>query len=143
MAQVELENAAPDAEPEIQLEGSTYEIIRNRLSGFGKALRARLEKLNAERKEVFGAIDTELLGTERITTSHNCIPRDMVAIGNRFIFGYNIHFGLKSVTDLADVFSVYEFRENSFHEQSLDVIRDDRFEKDFHDLFRFYKNCIF
>ncbi|MCH7987933.1 MAG: DNA repair ATPase [Planctomycetes bacterium] len=143
MAQVELENAAPDAEPEIQLEGSTYEIIRNRLSGFGKELRARLEKLNAERKEVFGAIDTELLGTERITTSHNCVPRDMVAIGNRFIFGYNIHFGLKSVTDLADVFSVYEFRENSFHEQSLELIRDDRFEKDFHDLFRFYKNPVF
>ena len=57
---------------EVVLEGNTYEIIRNRLNGFGKQLRERLEKLNQGRKEVFGSIETVLLSTERVTTSNNC-----------------------------------------------------------------------
>ena len=107
MSQAAVENAEPQPAEQVQLESNTYEIIKNRLSGHGKELRARLEKLNAARKEVFGSIDTVLLGTERITTDHNCQPRDMVAVGERFIFGYNVHFGLKTETNLGDVFAVY------------------------------------
>ena len=100
---------------EPQMEGGTYEIIRNRLSGHGKELRKRLEELNEARREVFGSIETTLLGTERITTENNCVPRDIFSIGSRFIFGYNVHIGLKSETALSDVFSVYEFRNGTFH----------------------------
>ena len=53
---------SPDAAP--QLEGGTYEIIRNRLRGYGQDLRARLAKLNDARKDVFGSIDLKLLATE-------------------------------------------------------------------------------
>jgi hypothetical protein len=137
------EQTTPEAAPEVALESSTYEIIRNRLAGYGKWLRERLEKLNVARKEVFGSIDTKLLATERITTEHNCVPRDMVAVGNRFLFGYNVHFGLKTETDLADVFAVYEFRDRSFHELPLDLIRNDEFEKHFKDLYRYYRNAEF
>ena len=35
-----------------QLEGGTYEILRNRLKTHGAELRARLDRLNAERKAV-------------------------------------------------------------------------------------------
>jgi hypothetical protein len=111
---------APGSKPDIQLEGGTYEIIRNRLNGHARELRSRLTQLNEARKEVFGAIETRLLNTERISTDHNCVPRDMVAIGNRFIFGYNVHLGLKTETDLADVFSVYEFRDQGFSRLELD-----------------------
>src|SRR5690606_37916720 len=118
-------------------------ILRNRLAGHGKELRRRLEQLNEARKEVFGSIDTALVATERITTAHNCVPRDMVAVGQRLLFGYNVHFGLKTERHLEDVFAVYEFRERSFHEQPLDLIRDERFEKNFQDVYRYYKDATF
>jgi hypothetical protein len=118
------------APPGIQLEGGTYEIIRNRLNAQARELRSRLEQLNPARKDVFGSIETRLLSTERISTDHNCIPRDLVAVGNRFIFGYNVHLGLKTETELSDVFAVYEFRDGTFHRQELDLIRDERFIRD-------------
>jgi hypothetical protein len=142
MAQADIEQpsengATPGAE--IQLESGTYEIIRNRLLGFSRELRDRLGKLNEARKQVFGAIDTSLLGTERVSTDHNCTPRDMVAIGNLFIFGYNVQFGLKNETAVEDVFSVYEFRDGTFHRQSLELIEDSDFQKDFGEIYNFYK----
>ncbi|MDP6444526.1 MAG: DNA repair ATPase, partial [Pirellulaceae bacterium] len=137
------EATTTDAAPEAQLEGGAYEIIRNRLVTQGKELRDRLHQLNDARKAVFGAIDTELLGTDRISTNHNCTPRDMVAIGDRFIFGYNVQFGLKSEISLADVFAVYEYRDRGFHEQPLEFIQVGNFERDFKEIYRYYKNATF
>lgn len=133
----------PQDQSQVELEGGTYEIIRNRLNAQAKQLRSRLEQLNEARKEVFGSIETRLLSTERITTDHNCMPRDMVAVGDRFLFGYNVHLGLKTVTELDDVFAVYEFRDNAFHPCQLDLISDARFEKDFKDIYRYYKDARF
>ncbi len=128
-----------------RLERGTYEILRNRLVGQADELRNRLEALNATRKEVFGAIETKLLATERVTTEHNCVPRDMVALGERFLFGYNVQFGLRSETHVGDVFAVYRFdrAEQTFHAETLDLLNDDRFEKDFRDLYRYYKGARF
>jgi hypothetical protein len=134
---------APNSAPELQLEGGTYEIIRNRLNGHARELRSRLTRLNDARKDVFGAIETRLLNTERISTDHNCVPRDMVAIGNRFIFGYNVHLGLKIETDLADVFSVYEFRDLGFSRLDLELIGDERFARDFKEIYRYYRHAVF
>ncbi len=135
----------PQPDPAPQLEGGTYEIIRNRLRGYGQDLRARLTKLNDARKDVFGSIDLKLLATERITTEHNCIPRDMVAVGPSFLFGYNVHFGLRTERNIADVFAVYEFRhaDKTFHPQPLDLIGDAQFARDFQDVYRYYKNATF
>ena len=52
---------------EVQLERGTYEIIRNRLVAHADELRSRLTKLNDERRDVFGSIETRLLATERIS----------------------------------------------------------------------------
>ncbi len=134
---------SPEPGAEVKLEGGTYEIIRNRLSSQGAELRARLEKLNAARKEVFGSIDTELLGTERLTTQHNCTPRGMVAIDHRFIFGYNVVFGLKTETNLEDVFSIYQFADGKFQAEDLKLIGDERFLRDFKEIYRFYKGAMF
>ncbi|WP_026210438.1 DNA repair ATPase [Flexithrix dorotheae] len=130
---------------EVKLEGGTYEIIRKRLEKQGLELNSRLEKLNQSRKKVFGSIETKLLGTERIATSNNCIARDMVPIGNQFIFGYNVHMGLKTEMNLADVFNVYEYHsaDHSFHEKGLDLIHDKRFETDFRELYKYYKETTF
>ncbi|TWU59020.1 ATPase involved in DNA repair [Rubripirellula tenax] len=128
---------------ETQLAAGTYEVLRNRLREASTELRKRLSQLNADRAEVFGNIETALIATERVTTEHNCVPRDIVSIGEQFLFGYNVQFGLKTAIELTDVFSVYELRENQFHEANLDVIGDDRFNNDFHELYRFYKDTRF
>ena len=129
--------------PGVELESGTYEIIRNRLNSHAGELRARLDKLNAARKAVFGSIDTELLGTERLSTENNCTPRDMVAVGNRFLFGYNVVLGLRTETKLSDVFAAYEFSDGVFHAASLDVIRQERFERDFKEIYKYYRGAVF
>ncbi len=132
------------ADAEVVLEGGTYDIIRNRLQSLGNDLRGKLNDLNQARKEIFGSIDAALKATERITTRNNCIPRDMVPLGRtRFIFGYNVHIGLRSETELADVFSVYEYADGTFHARPLDALRSGRFETDFKNLYKYYRDVRF
>ncbi|EMI44696.1 DNA repair ATPase [Rhodopirellula sp. SWK7] len=126
-----------------QLTGGTYEILRNRLRDAAGDLRDRLGKLNADRNEVFGNIETRLVATQRITTEHNCVPRDIVSIGDHFVFGYNVQFGLKTEIHLPDVFSIYRMEDHEFHASALDLISDPRFVKDFEELYRFYKGTTF
>ena len=126
-----------------QLESGTYEIIRGRLREHGKTLRSRLDQLNEARRDVFGSIETTLLGTERITTANNCTPRDIFAIGEQFIFGYNVHIGLRSTTSLADVFAIYAYRNGSLHEEPIDLIDDELFQRDFKEVYRYYKDAVF
>ncbi|MBA63177.1 MAG: AAA family ATPase [Planctomycetaceae bacterium] len=126
-----------------QLETGTYEIIRNRLKSFAGELRDRLTSLNGARKDVFGSIETTLLGTERVTTEHNCVPRDIIAIGEQFIFGYNIHFGLRQTTHPNDVFAVYTFRDGTFHAEVSDLLSEPQFARDFQEIYKYYKDAEF
>jgi SpoVK/Ycf46/Vps4 family AAA+-type ATPase len=126
-----------------QLAAGTYEVLRNRLRDAATDLRSRLAQLNHARAEVFGNIETKLIATERVTTEHNCIPRDLVSIGDQFLFGYNVQFGLKTEIVLSDVFSAYRLDGHQFHEATLDLIGDDRFHNDFRELYRFYKDTRF
>ncbi|WBW95191.1 DNA repair ATPase [Oceanirhabdus sp. W0125-5] len=125
------------------MENSTYEVIKNRLTKHGDDLKERVESLNAVRKEVFGSIESKLLSSERIITENNCIPRDMAPVDDYFIFGYNVHIGLKSKVELSDVFSVYKYKDHTFQKQTFDLINDDQFLKDFDDLYKYYKNTFF
>ncbi|GAB3226091.1 DNA repair ATPase [Hymenobacter seoulensis] len=126
-----------------QLETGTYEILRNRLLKSSTDLRQRLDKLNTERKQVFGAVDTRLLGTGRITTENNCVAWDMVPVGQRFIFGYNVVLGLKAEPDLTDVFGVYEYTEHDFRPLGLELLQHPQFLEEFRNLYRYYKNTQF
>ena len=126
-----------------QLAAGTYEVLRNRLRDASKDLRERLTRLNAARAEVFGNIETSLTATERVNTEHNCVPRDIVSVGEQFLFGYNVQFGLKTDIQLSDVFAAYHFSEQKFHPKPLDIIGDEQFARDFNELYRFYKNTRF
>lgn len=130
-----------------QLEGGAYEVIRARLEKQAVDLRGRLEALNDERKSIFGAVESSLVATERVTTEHNCVPRDLIAIGNnRFLFGYNIQFGLKQTTELADVFAAYAYNPegHAFTKLSLaEVIDSPEFQADFDYLYKYYKQTVF
>ena len=126
-----------------QLEGGTYEIIRQRLDTQATELRSRLNQLNDARKEVFGAIETQLIANDRINTKNHCIARDIVAIGDRCIFGYNVHIGLRAGIQLSDVFSVYKFEGNNFQEEGLEFLNQQKFQADFKNLYRYYKSAYF
>ena len=109
---------APSTSPSPQLEAGAYEVIRKRLNKHGSELQRRLDLLNIDRKAEFGGIETALLATSRLTTDNNCVPRDLAAIGpHRFIFGYNVHLGLRSTMRIEDVFAVYDLHpeDYSFH----------------------------
>ncbi len=125
------------------LENGTYEIIKNRLLKHGNDLKERIDKLNVDRKDIFGSIETTIIGSERILTDNNCIPRDMVPVGTSFIFGYNVHIGLKSKVELQDVFSIYDYKDHSFQKLSLSLIDNAQFQNDFNELYRYYKNTFF
>ncbi|MCW5551044.1 MAG: DNA repair ATPase [Verrucomicrobiae bacterium] len=128
------------------LGSATYEIIRQRLNTQGAALREATAKLNARRAEVFGTIEYKLLQADRIVTSHNCTPRDMIQLGaGRFLFGFNVQFGLKKEMELGDVFAVYQRDEatGTFKEDSLDVLNDKQFLLDFKRLYNVYEKTAF
>ncbi len=128
------------------LGSATYEIIRQRLNTQGEVLRERLGKLDARRQEVFGAIEFKLLQADRIVTEHNCIPRDMVQLGRgKFLFGFNVHFGLKKEIELKDVFAAYARDEGagSFKESDLAILQDKQFVADFKRLYNVYEKAVF
>tara|TARA_Y100001956_G_scaffold82120_1_gene101818 strand:+ start:692 stop:2041 length:1350 start_codon:yes stop_codon:yes gene_type:complete len=133
----------------IALDSGTYEIIQSRLLKQKNDLQNRLHRLNEARKTVFGSLETQLIANDRINTEHNCIARDIVSIGNQSLFGYNVHFGLRTSISLSDVFSVYQFQRHEdalrFEESptGLQIIDDPVFKNDFENLYKYYRNTIF
>ncbi|MEE4248850.1 MAG: DNA repair ATPase, partial [Kangiellaceae bacterium] len=126
-----------------QLNTDTYEIIRGRLKTHTNTLQERIGKLNAARKNVFGALETKLIANNRILTENNCIPRDIISFDDICIFGYNVHFGLRQDISLTDVFSIYKFENNTFQVQAHDFINDPQFKTDFENLYKYYRNTFF
>ena len=140
------ENNITEPKAENTLEGGSYEIIRSRLSTQGAELRNRLGKLNTQRQAVFGAVEPTLIATERVTTENKCSPRDIISIGGgTFLFGYNVQIGLKSITEVCDVFSVYQYDPDAhtFARQQPDVIGNATFREDFAYLYKYYRETFF
>ena len=125
------------------LEEDTYEIIQSRLQKQKEALQNRLGQLNQERAKVFGSVETKLIANNRINTENNCIARDIITIGDISIFGYNVHFGLRTTVNLNDVFSIYAYDGTQFVNKKLSLIQDEAFITDFTNLYKYYRNTIF
>ena len=131
------------------LDHGTYEVLRARLAGHAGELARRAEALNARRLEVFGGAETRLAGTERIRTAHNCVPRDVVALGDVMLFGYNVFLGLKPETAVGDVFSLHRFTRGEDGvaftpvgpEAVPGLLDDPRFLRDFADMYRYYRQA--
>ncbi|WP_158846994.1 DNA repair ATPase [Saccharothrix deserti] len=135
------------------IEAGTYEVLRARLAEQAAGLARRAEALNARRLEVFGSAELTLLGTERIRTEHNCVPRDVVQVAGLMLFGYNVFIGLKPETTVDDVFSLHRFSrdgdafrfEDAASGELADdelpgLLRDPQFERDFAELYRYYRD---
>ena len=132
------------AEASPKLDVGTYEVLRGRLADRSAELARRAEALNARRLEVFGSAEMRLVGTERIRTENNCVPRDIVSIGGLMLFGYNVFIGLKPETTVDDVFAVHAFSRDgeAFRfEPAGEVpwLRDPQFLRDFGELYRYYR----
>ena len=127
----------------VSIEQSTYQLIRDRLRTHSAELQKRMEQLNELRRDVFGSIPTRLISTERITTANNCVARDIVSIGEKLVFGYNVHIGLRSQTKRQDVFSIYHQSDGHFVEDSLELLSAEAFQHDFDQLYKYYKNTTF
>jgi len=125
------------------LEVGTYEIIKKRLQTQKEDLSSRLQQLNTARKEVFSSSSFALQANQRISTDNNGVARGIIAIGDLCIFGYNVHFGLRTEIQLNDVFSVFRFENNQFVPQSLDLINDPNFVTDYQNLYKYYRDSIF
>ncbi|GMV42507.1 MAG: hypothetical protein AMXMBFR64_42230 [Myxococcales bacterium] len=129
-----------------QIERGAYEVIRDRLIAQGRALAEKAEALNKRRMELFGGQELAVVGNERIRTENNCIPRSIVAIGDRLLFAYNVFLGLRTEIGVGDVFSLHTFRRTgegfSLEPASdADFLADPRFVKDFGELTRYYKDA--
>ncbi|GIH25661.1 hypothetical protein Aph01nite_39710 [Acrocarpospora phusangensis] len=124
------------------LDAGTYEILRARLAGQAGELAAAAEQLNQRRLGVFGSSELRLIGTERIRTENNCVPRDIVSAGDTMVFGYNVFIGLKPQTAVADVFAFHRFSRDgdAFRfDDAPSLFTDPQFERDFGELYRYYK----
>ncbi|WP_239117203.1 DNA repair ATPase [Planotetraspora phitsanulokensis] len=118
-------------------------MLRARLGEQAKELARRAEALNADRLEVFGGTELRLVGTDRVRTENNCVPRDIVSADGVMLFGYNVFIGLKSETTVSDVFSAHRFSRDGdafrFDDAPLPFGGDSQFERDFGELYRYYK----
>jgi hypothetical protein len=124
-----------------ELDAGTYEVLRARLGAQAKELAARAERLNDRRVETFGGQQTRLLGTERIRTGNNCVPRDIAQVGGAMLFGYNVFIGLKAETSVADVFAVHAYADGKFSPADEPGLLDDPgFQRDFAELYRYYRD---
>jgi hypothetical protein len=130
-----------------RLDGGTYELLRSRLAGHAAELARRAGALNERRVTAFGSASLELLGTERIRTENNCVPRDVVSVGGLMLFGYNVYIGLKPETGVDDVFSMHTFvrdgsafRFDGSADAAPELLRDPQFQRDFTELYRYYKD---
>ncbi len=123
--------------------GGNYEVLKSRLNAAVEDLKSSLAGLNEARKDTFGNIEQKLVATERISTQNNCVPRDMIALGDKLLFGFNVHIGLKAQVSVSDVFSIHKYEDHAFHELDNALISDDQFEDDFHKLYKYYKETTF
>ena len=61
---------------------------------------------------MFGATELRLVSSERLRTENNCVPRDILAVGDRLLVGYDVFLGLR-----------VSARQNAFMEQLPDTLQ--------------------
>ena len=127
------------------LEQGSYDLIKRRLNNFGVTLKTQTDKVNASRINEFGSTELQVKGRVRARTEQNCTPRDIVIVGDKVIFAYNVFLGLKKETSIDDVFSVHKLVQQEDHfeiepypEKTL-FLTDTRFIRDFEELYTYYK----
>ena len=129
-------------------EGGSYELIQRRLTALGSDLNSQIKQLNEQRIATFGSTDMKVEARVRVRTEHNCVARDIAAIGDTLLFGYNVFLGLKRNITIADVFSLHKVQENNGEFEIVDLpvegsfLADPEFVRDFDELYTYYKKTF-
>ncbi|UQA92440.1 DNA repair ATPase [Streptomyces halobius] len=127
---------------ETGLDAGTYEVLRDRLAGQARQLAERATALNDRRVETFGSTGLALTGTEHIRTEQPCVPRDIVAVGDTLLFGYNTLPGLRPETAVGDVFALHDSELRPLPQDAVPGLLDDpAFGREFTALFRYYREA--
>ncbi len=131
---------------------STYQLLRGRLEAAAGELSTRANTLNQRRLDTFGSSELKLMGTERVRTEANAVPRDVVTIGDQMILAYNVAAGIKAEIRSEDVFAVHHYTrdpENALAPVVLSpnpeglagtALDDDQFQRDFEELHTYFKD---
>ncbi|XPF95907.1 DNA repair ATPase [Colwellia sp. RE-S-Sl-9] len=129
-------------------EGGSYELIQRRLSALGSELNTQIKQLNDERISTFGSTDMNVDARVRVRTEHNCVARDIAAIGDTLLFGYNVFLGLQRNITISDVFSLHQLQDNNGEIEIVDLpiqgsfLDDPEFVRDFDELYTYYKKTF-
>ncbi|WP_217196314.1 DNA repair ATPase [Streptomyces buecherae] len=123
------------------LDAGTYEVLRGRLGARAAELARRAEVLNASRTAAFGSTELTLTGTEQVRTERASVPRDVVAVGELLLFGYNTATGPESgAAAVGDVFALYDRELNPLPTDAAPGLLDDpAFLREFDALYRYYR----
>ncbi|MGW2181039.1 DNA repair ATPase [Streptomyces sp. NPDC001732] len=89
------------------VDAGTYDVLRRRLGDRAAELARRAEALNARRTQEFGSTELRLTGTEQIRTEQASVPRDLVAVGGRLLFGFERGPGATGPAEVSDVLALY------------------------------------
>ncbi|MDT0550717.1 DNA repair ATPase, partial [Streptomyces lonegramiae] len=89
-----------------EVDAGAYEVLRRRLSAQAGELVRRAEALNARRTEEFGSTGLRLLATEQVRTERASVPRDLIAVGGRLLFGFERGPGARDEAGVGDVLLV-------------------------------------
>ncbi|MFI1186566.1 DNA repair ATPase [Streptomyces californicus] len=107
------------------VDAGAYEVLRRRLSAQAGELVRRAETLNARRTEEFGSTGLRLLATEQVRTEHAAVPRDLVAVGGKLLFGFERGPGARGEAGVEDVLLVRDASpQDEGREQATDQGRD-------------------
>ncbi|MEV5686219.1 DNA repair ATPase [Streptomyces sp. NPDC052164] len=124
------------------MDAGTYEVLRDRLGAQAGELARRAEALNARRTEEFGSTELTLAGTEHLRTEQLGVPRDIVAVGDRLLFGYDTLPGLRPGTAVGDVLALHDRDLEPLPEDAVPGLLDDpAFLREFADLYRYYREA--
>lgn len=132
--------AAASPAPEV-LDGGTDEVVRKRLDAQGAELKTAVDGLDARRRELFGGSQTVLAHTFRVRTEHNCVLRDVCAVGDRILLGYHVHLGLKTAIQVGDVFAELVLGEGDVAPAERTLLVGEAFERDFREIFAYFKDA--
>ncbi|MFF5796849.1 DNA repair ATPase [Streptomyces albogriseolus] len=142
--------AAPDASaadtaprrPGAAVDGGAYQVLRDRLTDRARELARRAEALNRRRAEEFGAPELRLTGTERLRTGRTAVPRDVVAVGDVLLFGYETRPRPERDTTVGDVLAAHDRDLNRLPEDAVPGLLDDpAFQREFAALHRYYRQA--
>ncbi len=140
------DTAAADADA-LATDSASYELLRKRLSTQAERLDAKTRALNEARIAAFGRSEMGLLARLTARTENNCVARDIVRIGDKLLFGYNVFIGLRQEIRVEDVFALFALDGHAGDAQLTacpidgSFLSEARFAADFRELYTYYKQA--